>query len=224
MASLVRVGVVDSGFSHDQAAAVDTASTFVIDADILVQRAAEYDALQHGTNVIRAITTAAPAARLVVAQVFTERFTTTPSQVAAAIHWLLEQQVDLINLSLGLRGDRPVLRDACAAAATAGIPLCAATPARGDPVFPASYPGVLRMTGDARCSPTEWSCLETRYADFGAFVRSPDSRSAGASIGTGYLSGHIAAYLASGGAADVASIRRHLQENAGYFGAERRTG
>ncbi|MCW8903461.1 subtilisin-like serine protease QhpE [Sedimenticola sp.] len=224
MNRVVTVGVVDSGFSRDQAQTVDCAAAFVVDSEMLVQREAQYDCVQHGTAVIRAIATTAPAARLAVAQVFTERFTTTPSQVAAAIHWLLDQRVDLINLSLGLRADRPVLQAACAAAAAAGIPLCAATPARGDPVFPAAYPGVLRMTGDARCAETEWSCLETRYADFGAFVRSSDGRVAGASIGTGYLSGHISAYLATGGAADVDSIRRYLRENACYFGAERRTG
>jgi hypothetical protein len=224
MCRRVTVGVVDSGFSRDQAHAVDVAAAFVIESGMLVQREAGYDRVQHGTETIRAILRAAPTVRLAVAQVFTDRFTTTPSQVAAAIHWLLTQRVDLINLSLGLRTDRPVLRAACAAAAGAGVALCAATPARGDPVFPAAYPGVLRMTGDARCAEAEWSRLQTQYADFGAFVRSPDGRVAGASIGTGYLSGHIAAYLTAGGAPDIASIQRHLRGNARYFGAERRTG
>lgn len=224
MSRPVLVGVVDSGFSRDQAHAVESAAAFVVESGTLLQRAADHDRLGHGCQTIGAIHRIAPQARLAVAQVFFDRLTTTPSQVAAAIHWLLEQRVDLINLSLGLRADRPALRAACAAALRAGVTLCAATPARGEPVYPAAYPGVLRMTGDARCGEREWSCLETRYADFGAFVRSPDGQVAGASIGSACLSGHIAAWLATGGADDGDAIRRHLRGQARYFGAERRTG
>jgi hypothetical protein len=32
-------------------------------------------------------------------------------------------------------------------------------PARGAPVYPAAYPGVIRATGDARCAPHELSAL-----------------------------------------------------------------
>lgn len=220
----ITIGVVDSGFSADQEHLVDQAAAFVVESGMLLQQSVTFDRVQHGTAVIGAMMKTAPMVRLVMAQVFTERFTTTPSQVAAAIQWLVGQQVDLINLSLGLRADRPVLQAAVASAQAAGITLCAATPARGDAVFPAAYPGVLRMTGDARCAETEWSCLLTRYADFGAFVRCPDNRSAGASIATGYLSGHIATYLADGGVSGLESIHDHLRRNARYFGAERRTG
>ncbi len=224
MAKRVTVGVVDSGFSRDQAAAVDAASAFVIESGKLIQIDAEYDLLHHGTETIRAIQQVAPESRLAVAQVFTERFTTTPTQVAHAIYWLLEQRVDLINLSLGLRADRPILQVACEAAFEAGVLICASTPARGDPVYPAAYSGVLRMTGDARCRQTEWSYLNTQYADFGGYVRSPDDQVAGASIGTGYMSGHIAAYLAAGGSPGFESTLDHLCSNAHYFGAERRVG
>jgi len=224
MPEQITVGVVDSGFSREQLSIIKCSSAFVIESDRLVQTEAEYDQLQHGTETIRCITTTAPNIHLVVAQVFSDRFTTTPSQVAAAIHWLLEQQVDLINLSLGLRANRPGLQAASATAHDEGIPVCASTPARGDPVYPAAYPGVLRMTGDARCTRDEWSCLATQYADFGGHVRSPDNRVAGASIGTGYMSGHIASYLADGGEPGLDSIRHHLSSHAHYFGAERRMG
>lgn len=224
MSEQITVGVVDSGFSHEQLSFVESSSAFVIESDSLVQTQTEYDQLQHGTETIRAITTIAPNIRLAVAQVFSDRFTTTPSQVAAAIYWLLDQQVDLINLSLGLRANRPALQAACTTAYEANIPVCASTPARGDPVYPAAYPGVLRMTGDARCTQNEWSCLDTQFADFGGHVRSPDNRVAGASIGTGYMSGHIAAYLANDGKPGLPSIRHHLSSHAHYFGAERRTG
>jgi hypothetical protein len=55
--------------------------------------------------------------------VFDERGVTSALQVAAGIEWLVMRGVRLINLSLGLREDRPALREACAAAQDAGVSL-----------------------------------------------------------------------------------------------------
>jgi hypothetical protein len=174
--------------------------------------------------VLEIIQELAPEARFALAQVFHERFSTTAVQVAAAIDWLLQQQVAVINLSLGLRQDRPVLREACERALSAGVLLCAASPARGEPVFPAAYPGVFRMTGDARCTRSEVSHLATEFADFGAHVRPlNDSLGAsGASMGCAHMTGHLARYLSSGGQPGLAAARHWLIQQSSYQGPEQR--
>jgi len=220
----ITVGIIDSGFDPRLQARVDAQAAFVVADGGLYRQPVQPDRLGHGSRVVRVIGSLAPSVHLVVAQVFGERLSTTPSQVAAALRWMLEQEVDLVNLSLGLRADRGPLRDACKSALDAGVTLCAATPARGEAVYPAAYPGVLRTTGDARCGRDEWSALNTRFADFGARVHTNDQRAAGASIGTAHLSGHIAAYLAGGGSNTGAAIRDYLQRHARYYGPERRTG
>ena len=218
----IKVGIVDSGFAPHQTDWVSDSAAFILQDNALWQSDSEPDQLAHGTKIIDVIHHCAPTAEILVAQVFNERFTTTALQVAAAIEWLTEQQVDVINLSLGLRTDREELREAIAAAVEAGFLICASSPAKGDPVYPSAYPGVLRTTGDARCDQTEWSLLSTQYADFGAHVRCLEGSIAGASIGTAYICGHIAHFLGEHPDANRADLGRHLKSNASYFGAERR--
>jgi hypothetical protein len=241
MAEVIRVGIVDSG-TRD---AIDSAAAFVIEDDEegrLAQVEALPDTLGHGSAVLAIVRHLAPAARFHSAQVFRARYTTTAAQVAAAIDWLVEAGVDLINLSLGLRADRPALAAACRRAVAAGIVLCAAAPARGEPVFPAAYAGVWRMTGDARCRRPEISCLMTQYADFGAHVSPlpaadsdngdalPPAVGSGASMGCAHMSGHIAALLLRDGAPSRTDPARlhdwlhdQLQQQARYRGPEQRS-
>lgn len=118
------------------------------------------DRLGHGTDVARLILAAAPQAALIDAQVFADGRPVSAAAVAAAIDWAVGQGAELINLSLGLREDHWALRHACAAASAAGVLLVASSPARGGAVYPAAYPGVLAVTGDARCADGEWSLLD----------------------------------------------------------------
>jgi len=221
MAERIKVGIVDSGFSAQMVGAerVIDAQGFTLEDGALQQVTAIDDQLGHGSSILEVINSQAPEAEIAVAQVFRERLTTTALQVAAAIEWLVEQQVDLINLSLGLRNDREPLRLACEAAIDCGIVVCASTPARGDPVYPAAYPGVFRMTGDARCEPDQISCLKTRYADFGGYVKARNGV-VGASAGCAHLTGHIARYLSEGGDPASELIDRWLEQQAIFFGAE----
>jgi hypothetical protein len=197
---IVRVGLVDSGAPPVQCVAIEATAAFVIKEGRPERLDAAPDALGHGGAVLAIVRHLAPMARLCIAQVFRERYIATAAQVAAAIDWLAEADADIINLSLGLREDRAVLREACRRALEAGIVLCAAAPARGAAVFPAAYEGVWRMTGDACCGRTELTCLMNGQADFGAHVRPLPGGNArtsgGASMGCAHMSGHIAALLA----------------------------
>ncbi|WP_443690261.1 subtilisin-like serine protease QhpE, partial [Pseudomonas sp.] len=159
-----------------------------------------------------------------VAQVFDKRGVTSAMQISSAIDWLAEHEVRLINLSLGMRQDRSLLREACAAALKRGVLLCASSPAQGEAVFPASYPGVVRVTGDARCGEQDWSWLNSAQADFAACVRGTLAGQSGASLGCAALSGHIAAYLAEQPHASNSEIIDWLRAYARYRGPERRVG
>lgn len=216
----VRIGVVDSGCAAVQAPQVAASAAFARVGAEVVQAPAEVDVLNHGSRVADILLHCAPQAELVVAQVFRERLTTTAAQVAAAIDWAVASGARLVNLSLGLREPRPVLAEACARARAAGVVLCAASPARGDPVFPAGFAGVLRVTGDARCAPAEFADLCAGHADFGAHVRPLDGglAGAGASMACAWLSGAVAQYFVTGG--DAHSLRAWLHAQARYHGVD----
>jgi Subtilase family len=157
--------------------------------------------------------------------VFGDALRTDGVTVAHAIGWLVDQGVAVINLSLGVRQDHAPLRVACERAQARGCLVIASTPARGEPVFPAAYPGVIRVMGDARCGPSQHSALLLPHADFGACVLPPDGdrAHAGASLGSAHLSGRVAALLAGGVAPGRASVWQALVDSAAFHGPERKT-
>jgi hypothetical protein len=180
------------------------------------------DAGGHGSSLARTILAAAPSASIVNAQVFHDSIAAPPAVVAAALAWAVEQGARVVNLSFGVRQDREVLRLACEGARAAGAILFAASPARGPAVFPAAYPGVIRVCGDARCSADEVSRLASAQADFGACPATIDGRVRGASAATAWLTGRVAALLIERPDVDVASVERFLESIARYRGPERR--
>lgn len=218
----VRIGIVDSGFTASRQVVKDAA--FTLRDDRLWLEDCQPDQLGHGSRIIEIMEALAPECEIISAQVFRDRFTTTAAQVGAAIDWLVDQKVQVINLSLGLRQDRSSLRDACQRAIKHDVILCAASPARGEPVFPASYPGVFRMTGDARCARDEISHLNTRFADFGACVKPMDMvvGLSGASLGCAHLTAHLANFLQTTDRANPDSARTWLHERARYHGPEQK--
>lgn len=219
MAEPVIVGLVDSGWPPALQGCVLAARSFVAGGGDAQDR------MGHGTRTLQAIASQAPQTRFVVAQVFGDTLRTDSTTVAHALDWLTEQGVALINLSLGVQQDHAPLREACARAQAGGSLLIASTPARGGPVFPAAYPGTLRVMGDARCAPGQHSALLLPHADFGACVLPPDGHRAhaGASLGCAHLSGRVAALLASGVSGKRESVWQALIDSAAFHGPERRT-
>jgi hypothetical protein len=184
------------------------------------------DPTGHGSTVARIILAQAPAARLLNAQVFSRPGATSPAIIARGLDWLVERNATLVNMSFGLRHDRRVLRQACECAIARGVILLAATPARGPRIYPSSYQGVIRVTGDARCHSHEISHLATAQADYGACPGGPEhSRTTpergGASHAAAHLTGLIAAHLADGGS--TGTVARWLRARACHHGPERRS-
>ncbi|PYB78228.1 peptidase S8 and S53 subtilisin kexin sedolisin [Pseudomonas sp. LB-090624] len=220
MATELRVGVIDSGCSPEQAGDLLDARRFWLEGGQLRDGEMHADQLGHGSAVLASLQREAGPVRLLMAQVFSAQPSTSALQVAAALLWLVEAGATLVNLSLGLQQDRPVLHQACAEALAAGVLLCAASPAQGGPVYPASYPGVIRVTGDARCAPGQWSWLGTQQADFGSYVGAGGR--AGASLGCAALSGRVAALLRDEPGRDRQQVHDWLREHAAFKGPERR--
>ncbi|PWC37691.1 S8 family serine peptidase [Azospirillum sp. TSO35-2] len=214
----MRVAVIDSGIALPGVPVAERAA-FRLRPDALgvEQLPAQPDRVGHGSAVAAAILAQAPAAELIDVQIFHDGVTASPAAVAAALRWAADRGARLATLSLGLPADRPVLRAAVEAALARGLLLVAASPARGGPVWPAAYPGVIAATGDARCGPGEVSVLPTA---FGTCPRRPDGdpRAGGASLAVGHLAGLLAAAAPSSHEAALA----HLHRVARWRGPERR--
>jgi len=171
------------------------------EGDRVVEREPVEDPIGHGTVVAGIIESSTRPVQLLVAQVLNGRGRSTAATLAAAIDWAMAQRAELLHFSLGLGYDRPVLRGAIERAIAAGLLIVAAMPARGATAYPASYPGVIRATGDARCAREEISHLGVGSVNFGACpmdYSDPARVCRGASIGAAYLSRFIVTHITAG--------------------------
>lgn len=203
------IGLIDTGIDP-AVVAVQAARTF----------GTGENPTRHGTALAAIIARLAPAAPLCSAAVFGGG-PASAAAVAEALDWLVGEGVGIVNMSLGLTADRPVLAEACARAVAGGVILVASVPAIGPAVYPAAYPGVIRVTGDARCADDEIAWLGGSRADFGACswpAGCPEDAPsvAGASVAAARVSGRLAALaLEHGRDADLPALLAGLARHRG---------
>lgn len=220
----IPLGVLDSGVAAGPDICVADQAAFAPGSGGIVERCTlDTGNLDHGTAVARTILDREPGVVLLSAQVFRHGRPGIPAVVAAGLDWLVDSGARIVNMSFGLLHDRKALRAACGTALDRGVLLVASAPARGPVVYPAAYPGVIRVTGDARCAPGELSWLGNVRADFGGCVGGPGHRphdaGAGASLAAAHFSGELARVLSK-----TASSREALtilRRSCSYIGGER---
>lgn len=215
----VRIGLVDSGVSVTSHSRIVKTQCFrwMSKMDKVIAGSADKPLLVHGQVLAEMILGRAPEADLFSAQIFHDKLLARSAQVAAAIDWLVDESVQVINMSFGLHRDDPVLRSACQRALNCGVILVAASPARGRKVYPSAYEGVFSVTGDARCGENLFSYLNKPRVDFGACVSSAHPAVSGSSVATARLTGIIGGYLLRGGRSEPALLRSALRAMATIF-------
>jgi hypothetical protein len=218
----LRVGIIDSGIGPTLGAAVAArvALRLAENGESLLARGDANDPLGHGTAVATLVMAHSPRSSLLSAQVFCAARPCTATVVADAIDWCVGEGARVINLSVGLREDRQVLRESCRAASEHGVVLVASSPARGGIVYPASHPGVIAVCGDARCAEGDCSSI-ARDRLFGASPLAPAGfAGGGASYAAARIAGRAAAFLEDHPAGTAADLRRHLLAICRFHGRE----
>lgn len=135
MGTRVRIAVIDSGVNpaHPHIARVDGGwpeNNFL-------------DHLGHGTAVMAAIQEKAPEAEYFAVRIFDRELRTNIDTLLAAIQWSIDQQVDIVNLSLGT--SNPAHADKFAPYIARAIFVSPAG------AWPGDLPGVIRVAQDASC-------------------------------------------------------------------------
>ena len=100
----VRVAVVDSGcdpsWNHPRIGAGIGLSDTGLGFDLVPSDDVD-DRIGHGTACCDILLGMAPGVEVVPVRVFGSRLETSPKVILAALEWAIEQQVDVVNLSLG---------------------------------------------------------------------------------------------------------------------------
>jgi len=158
MKGAIRIGIVDSGVHGEHPHVGGIAGGVTVGADGCVP--GYVDCLGHGTAIAALIHALAPEAELYAVRVFDDRLATSIGRVMRAIDWCLENQIQIVNLSLGTMN--PAHRAAFAAAVErvhdAGAALVSAYEMDGQPMLPGSMAGAIGVTMDADCPREAFGC------------------------------------------------------------------
>lgn len=148
----IRVAVVDSGVHADHPHVGGIAGGVVVDANGLgaADIVSLSDRLGHGTAVAAAIREKAPDVELLAVKVFDTTLATTGQALVEAILWSIDQQVHIVNLSLGTQNDehRKALGMAVQLATDAGVLVVSAAPQPDAVWLPGALPGVIAVNAD----------------------------------------------------------------------------
>jgi subtilisin family serine protease len=156
MSHPVRIGIIDSGVNLSHPHIGNLAGGVTIAPG--VQEPSYVDHLGHGTAIAALIHARAPQAELFAVKIFHHSLVTNLATVLFAFDWCLDNEMDLINLSLGTtnREHRAAFETAVARMQAAGKGIISAFEMQNVLALPGSLPGVVGVLADSSKSPGEY--------------------------------------------------------------------
>jgi len=154
----VKIAIIDSGVNpvHPHVGKVSGGTR--ISSNEAVSSTDYLDYIGHGTAVAGAIREKAPDAELYAVKVFDRTLTTNIDVIVKAIDWCVENEMDLVNLSLGTTNNehRGLMEQAVARAEQNGTALVAAREMSGALSLPGCLQSVIGVGVDWECSRDEY--------------------------------------------------------------------
>jgi subtilisin family serine protease len=178
----VRVAIIDSGINprHPHVGSVAGGIAFSLTDEGEVHQSDDYiDRRGHGTALAGIVSIKAPQAELYAVKIFrdpktpNDPLTTSIAVLEAGLRWAIEQEMRVINLSLG--ATNPNHRDRLDALVTqalnTGLIVVASAPPGDTITLPAALPGVIGVAGDDACAWNEYRYVRDDPIPFRAHPR-----------------------------------------------------
>nr|WP_321419600.1 disaggregatase related repeat-containing protein [uncultured Methanomethylovorans sp.] len=241
----IKIAVLDTGIDYNHP---DLKANYIGGYDFVNADNYPMDDHGHGTHVAGTIAAlsngvgvigAAPQAQLYAVKVVSSSGSASYSNLIAGIDWAINNNADVITMSLGGTAFSSTLQNACDNAYSKGIILVGAAGNSGSAVvYPAAYDSVIAVSAiDSTDTITSWSCYgsEIELTAPGVNIKSTTPGGFyeymnGTSMATPHVTGTIALMLSSkvagtsydlnnNGKWDPAEIRSRLQSTATDLGA-----
>ena len=223
----VRIGVIDSGWDRTQRVKQVFDGVGLVDPeeDLALQHTDDYhDRIGHGTACTDLILRIAPDATIYPIRVFGERLETSVPTLRAALQWAVEQELHVVNISLGtLREDAlHPLYAACEAARRHGLIIVAATRTGNTWSYPALFDNVISVGMADFDSPFAYhyrpdhsiECLAKGRQQRVRFLGGVETVVSGTSFAAPNITGLVALFLESYPKARLYDVRRLLAQYA----------
>ena len=147
----VRVAIIDSGVNPAHPHVGGVVGGIGLSASGSSENYLDY--LGHGTAVAGAIREKAPDALLFAVKVFDQSLRTNAATILRALDWAIDNQMDVVNLSLGTfnQSYRNQFEDIVARATERNVMIVAAHETAGQLLLPGCLPNVLAVELDGDC-------------------------------------------------------------------------
>jgi hypothetical protein len=156
----VRIGIVDSGVHVEHPHVGGIAGGITIEDSGCTS--GYVDCLGHGTAVAALIHALAPVAELMCVRVFDRNLATSIDRVIRAIDWCLDNDIQIINLSMGTVNPkhRDSFLDVIDRVNNKGAVIVTAFEMNGEVMLPGCLPGVTAVACHPECSREEYRVTE----------------------------------------------------------------
>jgi hypothetical protein len=156
MTRRIRIGIIDSGVhaTHPHIGCIAGGVTIANGAH---DPSSYVDHLGHGTAIAALIHSRAPQADLFAVKIFRRKLVTNLVDVLAAIDWCLQNEMDLINLSLGTTNSdhRSAFEEAASKVFAAERAIVSAFEMDGIEALPGCLQGIIAAVADPSRAPGE---------------------------------------------------------------------
>jgi Subtilase family len=151
----IRIGIIDSGVNPANPHIGNIAGGATIAPG--VQDPSFVDHLGHGTAIAALIHSRAPKAELFAVKIFRNSLVTNLATVLSAVDWCIDNEIDLINLSLGTTNPehRSAFETTLARVQAMGKGIVSAYELQNVPALPGSLRGVVGVLADSSQAPGE---------------------------------------------------------------------
>lgn len=145
----VKVAVLDSGVNiyHSHINKDLKGKAFRVNREQYIETSTNIrDFLGHGTAITAVVRYMAQDADIVIGKIFDEQLASYPSVLAEAIYWAIEENVQVINLSLAIQSNYEIIEKACQEAIKNNIAIVSAMDKQGGLLWPGNYDGVFNIS------------------------------------------------------------------------------
>ncbi|MCQ6963594.1 S8 family peptidase [Methanolobus chelungpuianus] len=241
----IKVAVLDTGIDYTHP---DLMANYLGGYDFVNRDNDPMDDHSHGTHVAGTVAAAsngigvlgaAPQAGLYSVKVADSSGYCSYSNIIAGINWAVDNNADVITMSLGGTSSSSTLQSACDNAYSKGVVLVgAAGNSGGSVIYPAAYSSVIAVSAvDSTNAKTSWSCYgpQIEFAAPGVSIKSTMPGGlygfkSGTSMATPHVTGAVALLMSTDAAGtsydankngnwDPAEVRSRLQKTATDLGA-----
>jgi len=219
----VKVVVIDDGIDplHPDVGQIEGGVRITLNEEGHITYTAEYhgkDAVNHGTLCAAIIRRKAPQVDLYSVKILDEELRADPRLLVAALEWCVENQIQVINLSLGTRDSEyaRALHQSCQSVCENGGVIVCATHPGGYVSFPAALPSVIAVGGNDYYEDYEFTYHPGSRAEFLArgLADTGQTGQRGTSFAAARISAIVALIVEKHPAADLEEVKRVLIANA----------